>query len=149
MISNTSAPPGPIVPVLVYADVPAAIAWLRGAFGFTERLRTPAEPGGTIHHAQVAVGEGSVILTSGHAGGEFVRSLMVRVDNIDAHCERAMEFGAKILNPLASHAFGERQYSAIDLEGHRWDFTQSVADVDPEEWGAIVAEMQQEGDAAA
>jgi len=62
MIENRSAPPGPVVPVLAYEDVDKAIAWLVSAFGFTERLRTPPEPDGTIHHAQVAVGEGAVML---------------------------------------------------------------------------------------
>ena len=41
MIENRSAPPGSTVPVLSYADVAKAIDWLCGAFGFTERLRTP------------------------------------------------------------------------------------------------------------
>jgi hypothetical protein len=28
------------------------------------------------------------------------------------------------------------QYSAEDLGGHRWTFSQSIADVDPGSWGA-------------
>ena len=141
MISNLSAPPGPIVPRLIYENVAAAIDWLRGAFGFTERLRTPPEPDGSIHHVQLNVGEGSVILTA-PSGNQFVPGLMVRVVDIDAHFERAKQFGARILNPLATHAFGERQYSAEDLAGHHWAFTQSVADVRPEAWGAVVAEVR-------
>jgi uncharacterized glyoxalase superfamily protein PhnB len=35
--------------------------------------------------------------------------------------------------------FGERQYVAQDPGGHRWTFTESVADVAPEEWGARFA----------
>ena len=62
MLSNRSAPPGPIVPVLTYGDVDQAIAWLTKTFGFSERFRTPPEPDGTIHHAQMAVGEGGIIL---------------------------------------------------------------------------------------
>lgn len=150
MISNLSAPPGPVVPTLSYGDVPAAIDWLWGAFGFTERLRTAPEPDGSIHHAQLAVGEGSVILTGRPANlagstphsHEFIQTVMVRVQNVDAHFERATKFGAKILRPPASHVFGERQYSAEDLEGHRWAFSQSVADVKPEEWGATVKNIK-------
>ena len=63
MLENRSAPPGPIVPVLRYPDVAQAIDWLCSAFGFAERLRTPPEPDGAIHHAQLAVGAGAVILT--------------------------------------------------------------------------------------
>jgi predicted enzyme related to lactoylglutathione lyase len=143
MIVNRSAPPGPIVPCLVYEDVPKAIEWLCGAFGFTERLRTPPEPDGTIHHAQLAVGQGGLILT-GRRGGPASQSgsLLVHVEDVDAHCERAKKFGAKILNPPTSAAFGERQYSAEDLAGYRWTFSQSIADVNPTEWGATVANIQ-------
>ncbi|MGA3041724.1 MAG: VOC family protein [Bryobacteraceae bacterium] len=141
MIENRSAPPGTIVPTLVYKDVAKAIDWLREAFGFTERLRTPPEPDGTIHHAQLAIGEGSVILAGQPAArpDEFVQGVMVRVENIDEHCARAQRFGARILSPPDSKPFGERQYNAEDLEGHRWAFTESVADVQPEAWGGIVS----------
>jgi uncharacterized glyoxalase superfamily protein PhnB len=139
MTANRSAPPGPVVPWLVYPDVDRAIAWLVGAFGLTERLRTPPEPDGSIHHAQLAVGEGCVVLTSGPAHHSLPRaSLFVPVEDVDAHCERARQFGAHILNPPKTCDFGERQYSAEDLAGYRWTFSQSVADVDPEEWGAIL-----------
>ena len=143
MIENLSAPPGPIIPRLIYRDVGKAIDWLRGAFGFTERLRTSPEPDGTTHHAQLAVGGGSIILTGQPAAdpNEFVPTMMVHVDNVDEHFDRAKQFGARILRPPASHPFGERQYAAEDLEGYRWVFSQSVADVQPEAWGAIVSEI--------
>jgi uncharacterized glyoxalase superfamily protein PhnB len=35
--------------------------------------------------------------------------------------------------------FGERQYTVEDLEGHRWTFSQSIADVPFEAWGATPA----------
>ena len=33
-----------------------------------------------------------------------------------------------------THPYGERQYSARDFHGHRWDFTETIADIAPEEW---------------
>lgn len=33
--------------------------------------------------------------------------------------------------------FGERQYGVRDPWGHVWTFSESVADVAPEEWGGI------------
>jgi uncharacterized glyoxalase superfamily protein PhnB len=148
MIVNRSAPPGPIVPVLRYDDVAKAIEWLRGAFGFKERLRTPPEPDGTIHHAQLGVGEGSVMLNGvpaanrGKAGLNALRQgPMVYVEDVDAHFERAKKFGAKIVNLPVTAEFGERQYSAEDLEGYRWTFSQHVADVNPEGWCALVSEI--------
>lgn len=143
MVRNRSAPPGTIVPWLIYGDVDQAIAWLCGAFGFTERLRTAPEPDGTIHHAQLAVGAGAVVLTGKAAlqPHEMSQSIYVPVEDVDAHYERAMRFGARIVSPPKTCPFGERQYSAEDLQGYHWTFSQSVADVDPVEWGARVSQL--------
>jgi len=54
---------------------------------------------------------------------------------LNAHHERAQERGARILEPPADYPYGERQYTAEDLAGRRWTFSESIADVAPEEWG--------------
>jgi uncharacterized glyoxalase superfamily protein PhnB len=63
----------------------------------------------------------------------------VHVPDVDAHFEHAKRLGAKILEPVNNMPFGERQYTAEDPEGHRWTFSQSVADVPPQQWGAKLA----------
>ena len=149
MVVNRSAAPGPVVPTLIYADVGQAIAWLCETFGFTECFRYGPE--GHPVGAQIAVGKGSVSLSVTRAGqspawadyaelrpprpNEVTHLVEVRVDDVDQHCEQARRRGARILNPPETYPFGERQYTAEDLGGHRWTFTQSVADVTPEEWG--------------
>jgi uncharacterized glyoxalase superfamily protein PhnB len=55
MLMNRSAAPGPVVPVLVYEDVGAAIDWLFETFGFAERFRYG--PDGRPEGAQLAVRE--------------------------------------------------------------------------------------------
>ena len=139
MIQNRSVPQGTMIPVLTYQDVPKAIEWLCGAFGFTERLRTPPDPDGSIHRAQLSYQQGGVILTTSPAGGG---SVMVRVPDVDAHCERARRFGARIVMEPGTKEFGERQYAALDLEGRRWGFTQSVADKAPADWGGLEAHIE-------
>ena len=144
MVVNRSAPRAPVVPVLVYADVGRAIEWLCAAFGFTERLRAGA-PGGPVSHAQLDTGGGTLML--GRQGAEFrpprpdevSQYVVVHIRNIDAHFERAQRVGARVLKAPANMPFGERQYTAEDPEGHRWTFSESIADVAPEEWGATVA----------
>jgi uncharacterized glyoxalase superfamily protein PhnB len=32
------------------------------------------------------------------------------------------------------HFYDERQYDAEDFYGHRWNFTEMIADVEPESW---------------
>jgi uncharacterized glyoxalase superfamily protein PhnB len=137
VIRNPSAPPGPLVPILSYENVAEAIRWLHEAFGFTERFRTPPGPDGAIHHAQMAVESGAVILTSPHSGGAG-QNLFVPVEDADAHCETSARCGARIVLPPHNCEFGERQYTAEDPGGHRWTFSQSIAAVNPESWGAVV-----------
>lgn len=147
MVINRSAPRATVVPVLVYEDVGKAIDWLCGAFGFTERLRA-AGPGGSISHAQLAIAEGALML--GRQGSEFrpprpnevSQYVVVHVEDVDRHFERAKQRGARILKPPADMPFGERQYTAEDLAGYRWTFSQSIADVAPEQWGATTAQTK-------
>jgi uncharacterized glyoxalase superfamily protein PhnB len=62
-------------------------------------------------------------------------AVMVRVADVRAHHDRAKTAGARITNPPTDYPFGERQYSALDLAGHRWTFSESIADIDPGTWG--------------
>ena len=143
MTMNQSAPAATVVPVLVYEDAGKAVAWLCGAFGFAERLRV--EHNGVVMHAQLVVGDGAIML--GRLGGVFRaprrgevhQYVHVTVADVDGHCERAKRYGAEILEPPSDKPFGERQYTAHDPEGHRWTFSQHIADVPPERWGAKLA----------
>jgi uncharacterized glyoxalase superfamily protein PhnB len=131
VIPNRSVPSAHVIPVLAYPDVVAATDWLCEAFGFRVRLRIGQ------HRAQLVFGEGAVIVTQ--AGGiepDGAHSVHVRVEDANAHHERAAAFGAEILGPPADYPYGERQYTAKDVGGHRWTFSESIADVDPASWGA-------------
>ena len=134
MVRNRSAPPSSVMPVLAYPDVPAAVAWLEQAFGFVEHVRIGD------HRVQMGVGDGAIVIADTSNGrtapeAESSHSVMVRVHDIDAHHSRAIAAGARVLSAPASHPYGERQYTAMDLAGHHWTFTESIADVAPEEWG--------------
>lgn len=136
MRTNRSMPRSPVIPELVYPDVGDAVAWLCDAFGFVERW-TAGD-----HRAQLAVGEGAVVVMAGDGGGRrtpesgtLTHGVMVRVEDVDAHHARAKRRGARILDAPADFPYGERQYNAEDLAGHRWTFSQTIADVAPEDWG--------------
>jgi uncharacterized glyoxalase superfamily protein PhnB len=134
--SNRSIPEATVVPVLIYADVRGAVAWLSAAFGFVERVRI-----GEDHRAQLSLGDGAVIVGDVRHDrrppreGESTHSVLVRVEDARAHCERAREHGAGILMEPRDFEYGERQYTARDPEGHQWTFSETLADVAPEEWG--------------
>lgn len=143
MIVNRSMPPGTIIPELVYDDLGVAVAWLCNTFGFKERLRIGN------HRSQLVFGEASIVAVAkpvehgSHSveisdlpaqKGEVTHSIMVRVEDVDRHYEHAKQNGARIINPPTDHFYGERQYTAEDIAGRLWTFSQSIADVDPKDW---------------
>ncbi|MGB6431730.1 MAG: VOC family protein [Candidatus Acidiferrales bacterium] len=130
-------PRSTVIPELPYADVIEATKWLCNAFGFTSRI------GMGSHRAQLNVGDGAVVLTEQSAADadRAHRSVMVRVDDVDRHYDRAVKFGVRILRPPKNYPYGERQYNAEDFAGHHWTFSQSIADVDPEEWGGVPGQI--------
>jgi uncharacterized glyoxalase superfamily protein PhnB len=137
---NRSIPAATVIPVLAYPDVREAADWLCAAFGFVERVFVPDN-----HRAQLSFGDGAVIAADAGADrrpprdGEVTHGVLVRVDDARAHCERARDHGARILDEPIDHEFGERQYNAADPWGHRWTFSQTLADMAPEEWGGVSA----------
>jgi uncharacterized glyoxalase superfamily protein PhnB len=131
MRANRSVPASSVVPLLTYPDVPAASDWLCEAFGFRERLRIGD------HRVQLVYGNGAVILTEGQDAPSAVQ---VRVEDAAAHHRRALSHGARIANEPADYPYGERQYTAVDPGGHRWTFSESIADVDPVSWGGTPAD---------
>jgi len=149
VVKNRSAPPGAVVPGLCYEDTAAAIEWLTRVFGFEEDVRWgPPE----MPSAQLTIGEGAIFVFGPRGpeehgrtfraprGDELSHSVMVAVDDVDAHHRHAVGHGATVVNELRTWPrIGERQYSVLDLGGHSWTFTQSVADVDPHEWASHVS----------
>jgi uncharacterized glyoxalase superfamily protein PhnB len=142
---NRSMPLGVVIPELAYPDVRAAVNWLCRTFGFMERLRIGN------HRAQLAIGAGSIIVTGrpdqqgvgslyASPDPELSHAVMVRVDDVDQHYEQARQSGARIINPPTDYPYGERQYTVDDLGGHRWTFSQTIADIDPKDWGGELLE---------
>ncbi len=139
MKPNRSIPASTVIPVLIYPDVREAVAWLSAAFGFVERLQI-----GENHRSQLRVGDGDVIVADVRGDrrpprpGEATHSVVVRVEDARAHRERAREHGARILMEPTDFEYGERQYHAEDFAGHQWTFSETLADVDPADWGGTL-----------
>jgi uncharacterized glyoxalase superfamily protein PhnB len=120
-----------VIPCLRYRDAAAAIAFLRNAFGFAEHAVYPGE-GGRIEHAELTFGNGMVMIGSGKAdglgwrsvaeAGGFTQANYVIVDDVDAHCVRAREAGARIEQEPRNEGYGGRGYAARDPEDNLWYF---------------------------
>ena len=139
MRANRSLPSAVVVPVLIYPDVREAVAWLSSAFGFVERVRI-----GDSHRSQLVVGDGAVIIGDVRNDrrpprpGAVTHSVLVRVEEVAAHCERARSHGARIVMEPTDFEYGERQYTAEDPVGHQWTFSETLDDIAPEAWGGIL-----------
>ena len=126
---------------VVYAEPAKAIDWLCRAFGFQVRVKIEGEPG-QIMHSELTYGDGVIMVGGGHKesrvspraiDGRGTQQLMVYVDDVEKHCATAREHGAKIVSPLSTTDYGDdwytdRIYECEDLEGHRWWFTQRLAE---------------------
>jgi uncharacterized glyoxalase superfamily protein PhnB len=105
------------------------------------------ERDGVIGHAQLAMADGAIML--GRQGGPFRAPqgedvacyVHVTVDDIERHFERAKRNGARVLQLPHDMPFGVRQYTALDHAGHWWTFSQNIADIAPEAWGAIATSL--------
>lgn len=135
MRKNRSVPPCPVIPVIIYPDPGAAAEWLCDAFGFTVRLRI------ANHRIQMKAGDGCFTIAEGNSQPNGSCFIQVRVEDVHGHCERARKAGAKILTEPKDHMYGERQYNVQDFYGHRWDFTETIADVEPESWGGVSVKL--------
>jgi uncharacterized glyoxalase superfamily protein PhnB len=147
MIRNRSVPVDTVLPHLDYRDVAEALAWLARNFGFIERYRY-GEPGGPVAGAQVALGGACIMLHTVRPTGAApavcrTPSLTVFLDDVDTHFERTKAAGASIVEELHETCYGERQYAAEDLDGHRWLFSRHVRDVSPDEWGATLGPVKE------
>jgi PhnB protein len=133
-----------VVPMIAYEDGPAALDWLARAFGFTETTRMM--DGDRLSHGEMHTGHGTIMLAtpSPHYEGPkrhragcaaakrwsevpwVVDGVLVAVDDVAAHFERAKGAGATILSEV-EEGFPGTRYRAEDLEGHRWMFMEIEA----------------------
>jgi uncharacterized glyoxalase superfamily protein PhnB len=133
------------VPAVFYRDPRAALTWLEKAFGFeTTMIIEPEDGDVTMSHYEMSfAGKGRIMVgaewtdwtrSPASLQGANTQTLHVTVDeDIDAHCERARAAGATVTAEPEDQFYGDRTYSAVDPEGHRWTFGMRVKDVTREE----------------
>lgn len=128
----------PVIPCLRYADAPAAIAFLCDSFGFERHaVHTDDADPSIVHHAQLVLGDGMVMLGSDRPGetkdlygwktpaeaGGITQCICCYVSDVDAHAERAKVAGARIVRGSYDNmGYPGRGYDALDPEGNVWNF---------------------------
>src|SRR5579875_3000645 len=120
-----------IFPALRYRDAGAAVEWLKRAFAAEEKA-VYRDDGGAIHHAELVI-EGGVVMLGQHDGAGWFGgrapdalaspvTLYLVVADPDAHHRRAAEAGASVVRELTDMPYGSREYSVRDPEGNLWSF---------------------------
>jgi uncharacterized glyoxalase superfamily protein PhnB len=120
-----------IVPALRYRDADAGVEFLRSAFGAEEK-EIHRDEHGIIRHAELRLSGGLVMVGPGGRAGLAGRRAGAPAGldgqplrgrgEPDAHHERAVAAGAKLVRPLEDTGYGSREYSVRDPEGNLWSF---------------------------
>ena len=144
-MKNRSVPTDTVLPHVNYQNVAEACDWLSRVFGFSEVYRH----GVPVSGIQMHLGQAYLMLHRSKESclnpaqlGYGTQMLTIFVEDVDAHFQKSVATGATIVEELHETIYGERQYGAEDIEGHRWLFSQHARDSDPAEWGATVCPVR-------
>ena len=130
--------------MIAYEDGQAAMDWLASAFGFVEVTRMLGE-NGRLAHGEMETGSGMIMLAEPSPDYEAPRKhreqcaqaakwssvpwvidgVLVYVDDVTRHFERARSSGANVLSEVEDGGPGKR-YRVEDIEGHRWMFMEKA-----------------------
>ncbi|MEM9614996.1 MAG: VOC family protein [Actinomycetota bacterium] len=127
----TNQPSKTVWPIIHYVDAPAAIGFLKSAFGFTESLliRDEGDPS-VVQHAELRWPEGGGVMVSTANRVEYASArrptgaarAYIVTDHPDRIHDRAIDAGAELFAPLKDEDYGSRGFSVTDPEGNIWDF---------------------------
>ena len=148
-------PPGyaGATPYLIIRDAARALGFYKEVFGAKETLRLDY-PDGRVAHAEIAIGQGHVMLSEelperGFRGplsfGGTPVSLLVYVKDVDAVFAKAIAAGAETRHPVADQFYGDRSGTIVDPFGHVWSIATHQKDMSGEEMQkAMEREMKED-----
>jgi PhnB protein len=121
-----------VTPFLSIKGADQALEFYKRAFGAVEKFRSPG-PDGKIMHAEVTIGDSTIMLSEALREPPSVSSMYVYVPDADKAFARAVKAGAKVKVPLADMFWGDRYGSVSDPYGNTWAIATHVEDVPPKE----------------
>lgn len=134
-----------ITPGMVVPGVSRLIDFLKAAFGAEEVERYEA-PDGTVAHAEVRIGDSSLMMGEPFAGfAPMPCMLTLYVDDVDATFKRAVEAGAQSLEEPKNQPYGYRTARVRDPSGNRWSISQVIEELTREEIERRMADMLKGG----
>ena len=106
-----------VTPFLSIKGADQALEFYKRAFGAVEKFRSPG-PDGKIMHAEVTIGDSTIMLSEALREPPSVSSMYVYVPDADKAFARAVKAGAKVKVPLADMLWGDRYGSVSDPYGN-------------------------------
>ena len=114
--------PQTVFPCITFRDAKASLDWLERALG-AERLAVYEDDDGRVAHAEIRIGESTVMAGDERAGSKAtppgVSVVYVVVADADAAYERAKAAGAEVTEPVEQD-YGSRDVTVTDPDGNRW-----------------------------
>ena len=126
--------PNRMIPLLVCEDIEAEHDFLVDVFGFTAGS-IEHDGDGNVVHGEVHSPAGTIWLhrvtpqfglAAPQALAELPGGMVVHIDDVDAHYERAKAKGAHVDSEPRDQEYGQREYGVRDREGHRWWFATPI-----------------------
>jgi PhnB protein len=122
-----------ITPNIIVNDAEQAVAFLKKAFGATERYRLTMSDG-KIAHCELKIGNSILNLGASMEGWpEHGLVAQIYVEDSDALFQRAVQAGAKVIMPMTNMFFGSREGRLADPFGNFWTIATLKEEVPPEE----------------
>ena len=133
---------GTVTPYLAIKGAAAALEFYQKAFGAVMRAPCLIDPAGNVAHAEIIIGDSIIMLGEESVewsapspltlGGTSVK-LALRVDDVDASVDQAVNAGATLVSPVADLFYGERSGRVADPYGHVWIISTRIEHVSSEE----------------
>ena len=138
-----------VTPYLIVKDAAKLIVFLQKAFDAKEMSPPMKGPDGTIHHAEIMIGNSPIMLSEATAEHPPMPTMLyLYVDDVDAVYKKAIAAGGMSVREPENQFYGDRSGGVIDHCGNQWWVGTHVEDVPPEELGKRAATAAKEKHAA-
>jgi PhnB protein len=140
-----------VTPQLVMSDASSALEWYKKALG-AEIVYSAPGPGGKIMHAEMRIGDSTIMVNDEMGAGRSARalggspvSLWIYVSDCDALFKQAVAAGATVppgpMGQPSDQFWGDRCGALIDPEGYTWMIATRKEDLTPDELNARAEEF--------
>ena len=125
-----------VTPYLMVSNAVEAIEFYKKAFGAKEVMRFNG-PNGKIGHAELQIGDSKVMLSDmmgvNQNSVSSNISIHLYIKDVDSVINKAVAFGAKLIQAVDNKFYGDRSGMVEDPYGHQWNIATHIEDLSVKE----------------